>query len=560
MNRFVLASLPFLVLVSGCPKKGPPAPPEAGPPADDASADVAAEALASEGEPIFIAPLLVQTPVMSAMAMPGRRGKGVTEDGRKAYRIGYLRVGQRVRAHPEARHADNCPGGWYELLEGGFVCTKWITLDLKSPKARLAPHPPYKDGPLPYEYGLNGGQGTPLYRNVPTHDDRNKLEPWRAPKPAPDESAGAEAPASAEPEPAEPGESAEPAASAAPKPRETKPQDGGVPWYMRDGGKVEVKLDELRERGPVARRMVAGFYVSLDKKFTSEGATWWRTASGLIAPVDRIVPQKVRTEFHGVWIGSGLGAADAGEDDGGTVAGVLDAGGAPWVPLHPISKMPVGIIVSAYGHKYAIDEQKQTVTVVGVAPRFTVVGLTSRTVDLRGHVFRETDDGWWMGDKEGVVPVPGPAPEGLTPGEKWIDVNITHQWLVALEGDRPVYVTLVSSGKKDETNKQRDHRTITGSFHIKEKHISATMDDDTATDGPYSIDDVPWIMYFRRSYALHGAFWHADFGYRKSHGCVNLAPYDAKALFEWTDPKLPDGWHAVFTTPDKPGTRVVVHE
>jgi hypothetical protein len=549
MNRFLLASLPFLVLVSGCPKKSPEAPPDAGAAADDASLAIAESADAREGEPIWIAPLLVQTPVMSDMAMPGRRGKGVTEDGRKAYRIGYLRVGQRLRAHAEPRHADNCLDGWYELMDGGFVCGKWITLDLKSPKARLAPHAPYKDGPLPYEYGLNGGQGTPLYRNVPTHDDRNRLEPWRAPKPPPDESAGSETPA-AEPE-AEP---ADPVASAVPKTKE-KPQDGGVPWYLVDGGKVEVKLDELRERGPVARRMVTGFYLSLDKKFISEGATWWRTASGLIAPVDRIAVQKVRTEFHGVWIVE-PGDADVGADD----AGVPDAGAAAWLPLHPITRMPVGIVVSTYGRKYAVDEEKQSITVVGVAPRFTVVGLTSKTADIHGHVFRETVDGWWMGDKEGVVPVPGPPPEGLVPGEKWIDVNITHQWLVALEGDRPVYITLVSSGKKDETNKQRDHRTITGSFRIKEKHISSTMDDDTATDGPYSIEDVPWIMYFKRSYALHGAFWHADFGYRKSHGCVNLAPYDAKALFQWTDPKLPEGWHAVFTTPDKLGTRVVVHE
>jgi hypothetical protein len=86
------------------------------------------------------------------------------------------------------------------------------------------------------------------------------------------------------------------------------------------------------------------------------------------------------------------------------------------------------------------------------------------------------------------------------------------------------------------------------------------MDDDSASDGLYSIEDVPWIQYFKRSYALHGAFWHAEFGHRKSHGCVNLAPFDAKALFGWTEPALPEGWHAVFALPDHPGTRVVVHE
>ena len=86
------------------------------------------------------------------------------------------------------------------------------------------------------------------------------------------------------------------------------------------------------------------------------------------------------------------------------------------------------------------------------------------------------------------------------------------------------------------------------------------MDGDVASDGPYSIEDVPYIQYFNGGYALHGAFWHAEFGHVKSHGCVNLAPWDAKTIFGWTDPQLPEGWHAVMASKDRPGTRVVVHE
>ena len=48
------------------------------------------------------------------------------------------------------------------------------------------------------------------------------------------------------------------------------------------------------------------------------------------------------------------------------------------------------------------------------------------------------------------------------------------------------------------------------------------MDGDVASDGPYSIEDVPWIMYFNGGFALHGAFWHSSFGHERSHGCVNL--------------------------------------
>jgi hypothetical protein len=56
---------------------------------------------------------------------------------------------------------------------------------------------------------------------------------------------------------------------------------------------------------------------------------------------------------------------------------------------------------------------------------------------------------------------------------------------------------------------------------------------------------VPWVEYFEGSYALHAAYWHDDFGRPRSHGCVNMSPVDARRVFMWTDPPLPDGWHGV---------------
>jgi lipoprotein-anchoring transpeptidase ErfK/SrfK len=87
------------------------------------------------------------------------------------------------------------------------------------------------------------------------------------------------------------------------------------------------------------------------------------------------------------------------------------------------------------------------------------------------------------------------------------------------------------------------------------------MDGDGPAPGdmPYSIEDVPFVMYFEGSYALHGAFWHNNFGHQQSHGCVNLAPLDAKRLFFWADPQLPQGWHGIIAAKDA-GTRVIVHE
>jgi lipoprotein-anchoring transpeptidase ErfK/SrfK len=92
---------------------------------------------------------------------------------------------------------------------------------------------------------------------------------------------------------------------------------------------------------------------------------------------------------------------------------------------------------------------------------------------------------------------------------------------------------------------------------IYQKEVSATMDGDLeATADSYALRDVPFVQYFHQGYALHGAYWHDEFGKMRSHGCVNLAPADAAWLFEWTDPAVPADWHGVLNK--ERGTVVVV--
>jgi hypothetical protein len=134
--------------------------------------------------------------------------------------------------------------------------------------------------------------------------------------------------------------------------------------------------------------------------------------------------------------------------------------------------------------------------------------------------------------------------------ERWIRVDLDRQTLTAYEGETPVFATLVSSGLPD-------HATPAGIFRLHAKHVTTTMADDMASDGPYSIEDVPWTMYFHGSYALHAAFWHERFGHQRSHGCVNLAPRDARWLFFWTEPQLPSAFHGVLAEVGE-GTTVVL--
>jgi hypothetical protein len=86
------------------------------------------------------------------------------------------------------------------------------------------------------------------------------------------------------------------------------------------------------------------------------------------------------------------------------------------------------------------------------------------------------------------------------------------------------------------------------------------MDDTASATEAYSIEDVPWTMYFEGSFALHAALWHDQFGRPRSHGCVNLAPADARWLFQWTGPVLPPGWHGVVASSRRQGSWVHITE
>lgn len=75
----------------------------------------------------------------------------------------------------------------------------------------------------------------------------------------------------------------------------------------------------------------------------------------------------------------------------------------------------------------------------------------------------------------------------------------------------------------------------------------------------YNLPNVPHNMFFYQAYALHGAYWHNNFGQPMSHGCVNSPLANAAAIFDWAGPVLPEGVNALRASADNPGTRVYVH-
>jgi hypothetical protein len=178
-----------------------------------------------------------------------------------------------------------------------------------------------------------------------------------------------------------------------------------------------------------------------------------------------------------------------------------------------------------------------------------------------GALVRISDDGvsppQWMDRRSLARPSLGTLPAGLTEGERWIDVELASQTLVAYEGTTPVFETLVSTGRGAPGT---DTATHPGTFRIWVKLTTSTMDNLEAeeTDHRYSMEDVPYVQFFDKAIALHGVFWHSDFGHVHSHGCVNLAPADARWLFRFTGPKLPAGMAAVLPAATDRGTVVRV--
>ncbi len=192
----------------------------------------------------------------------------------------------------------------------------------------------------------------------------------------------------------------------------------------------------------------------------------------------------------------------------------------------------------------------------GLVPIRTGVVLTGKN-EGGPHGLWETVDGYWLpGDAMKIAEVRQDQHGYAKSGRKWIDVSIRKQFLVAYEGTRPVFATIVSTGRGEMADPSKSTATIRGTFFIHAKHVSGTMDGEEGSDS-FDLRDVPYIQYFHEGYALHGAYWHDEFGKARSHGCVNLAPEDAKWLFDWTDPVVPPEWHGAVNM--EGGTMIWVH-
>ena len=414
-------------------------------------------------------------------------------------RIGYLRAGAIVDRGTKPVGNRGCKKGWYRIVPEGYVCVgKTASLDLDHDVARAAAVRPDRSRGLPYPYVMSEAPPPPLYVRLPTEGEQRTVEgdiqkfKFRNKSLASLESVA-----------------------------------DAIPSSLLDNRSLPSPYASTRALnalhiGRPAQR--SGF--GLLHVFSWTDRLFGVTTELSLIPLDRTRPIE----------GSSLRGLHLVED--------MD--------------LPIALVQSRYAHQYRIDMDTHTVQSAGPVAYREGFSLTGRRVRVGEHVYLETRDGTYLRENNRVTVLPTikQFPSWATAGRKWISVSITRQALVAFEGTRPVFATLVSTGADGLGDPKETYSTVLGAYLINTKHVTKTMSRDEVGDA-YDLHDVPYVQYFHEGYALHAAYWHDGFGTPRSHGCINLSPYDAAWLFAWTEPQVPDGWHGKLQL--KGGTLIHIH-
>lgn len=519
----------LVLLVVSCAKSAPPEPAPAPAPslvaepfaAPSASVVASASASASASPEPPPAPL---DEISTARFQAWIYDKPKTD----APHAGWLRAGMRVRRVKEVE-GSGCKGKWYQIEPAGYLCEghEGVTTNLADPAVvAAAMRPPDATSPLPYGYVTSNG--SPLYVRIPTAAQQKSIEG--------DVEAhlAAVTAARAKMEPSK-------------LPPLTAVPVGPVPPFLEDHKQAPNILPGLIPSGAVqisqAWRMMR---LSILSAFESEGRTFYLTGEHFIVPADRMRAAKL-ADFQGVELKEG------GDE--------LPMIWVRWKPphLHKLENgravltdhvLPFQAHARVAKKDRVLDGAKYHELLAAPA------GLPEATYLVRTDVVNRVDGATEL-------------PYNVAADELWIEVSLLKQTLVLYRGLKPLFVTLVSTGVDVMGDPETSRATPRGHFRIHSKHLSWRMAGDEKPpakegdqpDPRYRIDDVPYVQYFQAGYALHAAFWHDSFGQPKSHGCINLSPRDALWMFGQTSPKVPPGWHGVYSSRAgaAQGTTLVVH-
>ena len=492
------------------------------------------------------------------------------EPAEKPIVVGYFRRGAQVQAGP-LLPGPGCQVGWHAVQGGGYVCEGRSFALLSERAAELSPLPaaPDLNGPLPYAYVKISARDLPLFAHTPSPDEeKSVLAAINAAKAkgGPDlvaiRALGLVDPRDP---PARALQSVKPGTPVA-KSSAAKP---ATPPKAPAGKVVQPKVAPIKN-AQLAR--TAAKPTPVVAKGVNAKASPQPAKPLPPPPAARLLPEVARGLLQPGYYVS-LDAASQppppNTDKDSVVASflrtvrgdILRSSGETWVKaselhgeaIQPGSSGQLALIFQRNQFGLRRDEANGQLKKAEPLTMLQAVWLTDEAVRKGGREYRATADGLFVPvDALRFIP-PQARPPFVPASARYISIQLSTQTLVAYDAGTPIYATLISSGKPE-------HATPTGIFRIQHKHVSTTMDAEASGEqDSYSIEDVPWTMYFSGSLALHAAFWHEGFGRTHSHGCVNLAPRDAKWLFDWVGPNLPPNFHGVVATRENPGTFVVIN-
>lgn len=429
--------------------------------------------------------------------------------------IGFLWTGGSVKLkHERPVYGPGC-NIWHEIEPRGFVCVDGVraTLDKNDEVLkRIENYVPKLDSPWPHHYGES--TGLKRYASLPSKQ-LQKLREGDLER----HLSRIEAARSGNVDQTLEGIDLTPAK--------------GNPF---DLGELPSSIHEPRNR------LVAPSTVAYSEQVLKDDRSWLLTADLMWVPKDRVIPYP-RVDFEGVHLGKQARLPLAFFRDSGrpqyrqTQSGALEPNGKSFQRLSHVELTGKEL---EYGEDRYLQTEQESIyvkaedAVIPKPRKRTPWGAPVGGTDETGH-----------------------APQGRA---TWIEASILGGWLVAFEGTRPVFTTLISAGRGGLPVPGKDlvstASTPVGSFPITGKFATATME----APGELIHSDVPWTQNFHGPHALHGAYWHNDWGKLKSGGCVNVSPKDGRFLFEFTEPKLPEGWHGVRWEPNRgPATMLIVH-
>ena len=579
---------------------------------ESADAGQEGEAPSATASPLADAQAPAGSPKLASMVVAGTIYKLQNTQSKK---LGYVRVGGTIARDEAPTTGTGCQGSWYRVYPIGYACTDEFTTNLDLPLVRAAAKGPDLNSPLPYKYGFIRATA-PQYLRIPSHAEQEKSELQLS------EHLSWYQEHEHEVQKAELGANDVPLdARGFPVPNAQHPKgyrpttelslgellwsstpDDPIPFWLEDGKREIPNISgfDVPASAIFANRVRRKTGLSFIGSFNAHDGDFTRrfaiTVDLRLIPATKIKPDS-GSAFHGV-------------------------------ELKPEVKLPLAWVIRDDAKTYKLIRGKEEAKPVDALPKRVVVPLTGEAHLKAGHRYYQTrkDNTRWLSvDDISIVANPPTWPEFAEKGEKWVDVSLRQQTLTLYEGKRPVYTTLVSTGRDRLGDPKTSYATPQGTFHLRSKHIAAAMDSEAAAladegegkkssrpskpltadkqatierlqaaeksgaklsaddqrrlinikkgrDPEYGVTerrgstgfelrDVPWIQYFASGYALHGAYWHDSFGNPRSHGCVNLAPIDARVVFLWSEPAVPPGWHGINAGAETgEGTAVFIHE